>query len=254
MCAIIGIYSTSWGGFVLCHQAYRYRIYPNKRQQHLIHLTIGCCRYVFNHFLAQWNETHAATGKGLSYNTCAIGIPSLKKQFEWLRDIDSIALQSAVRNLADSFSRFLSKQSEAPRFKSRKNQVQSYTTRFTNGNISVIGNQLKLPKIGLVRFANSRPLEGRILSATVRRNAAGKYFVAIVCEVNIEPLPQATGEIGIDLGLKEFAVCSDRQHIANPKSYRKHEQKLALWQRRMARRKKVCAAICPNQSNLSCLR
>jgi len=223
---------------MLCHRAYKYRIYPDTKQQQLIHQTFGCSRFVFNHFLAQWNETHAATGKGLSYNACATGIPLLKNQFEWLRDVDSIALQSAVRNLADSFGRFLSKQSQAPRFKSRKNPVQSYTTRFTNGNIGVIGNQLKLPKVGLVKFANSRPLMGRILSATIRRNAAGKYFAAIVCEVDIEPLSQTTGGIGIDLGLKEFAVCSDGQHIANPKSYRKYEQKLVLWQRRMARRKK----------------
>jgi len=223
---------------MLRHRAYKYRIYPTKEQQQLIHQTFGCSRYVFNHFLARWNEMFAATGQGLSYNTCATELPALKAQFEWLRDVDSIALQSAVRNLADSFRRFLGKQNEAPRFKSCKNPVQSYTTRFTNGNIAVIGNQLKLPKLGLIRFANSRPLEGRMLSATVRRNAAGKYFVAIVCEVDIEPLPQAAGDIGIDLGLKEFAVCSDGQHIANPKVYRSCEQKLALWQRRMARRMK----------------
>lgn len=198
---------------MLFHKAYKYRIYPNEYQQRLIHQTFGCSRFVFNHFLSQWNETYSATGSGLSYNTCATGLPTLKRQYEWLHEVDSIALQSAVRHLADSFVRFLSKQSEAPRFKSRKNPVQSYTTRFTNGNIGVFGNQLKLPKLGLVKFANSRPLEGRILSATVRRNAAGKYFVSIVCEVEIAPLPQALGDVGIDMGLKEFAVCSDGLHI-----------------------------------------
>lgn len=220
------------------HRAYKYRIYPNEYQQRLIHQTFGCSRFVFNYFLAQWNKTYSATGFGLSYNTCATELPTLKRQFEWLREVDSIALQSAVRHLADSFARFLSKQNKAPFFKSRKNPVQSYTTRFTNGNIGVVGDRLKLPKLGLVKFANSRPLEGRILSATVRRNAADKYFVSIVCEVEIAPLPQVSGDIGIDLGLKEFAVCSDGLHIASPKVYRKYEQKLACWQRRMARRKK----------------
>lgn len=223
---------------MLCHRAYKYRIYPDKEQQQLIHRTFGCSRFVFNHFLARWNETYSATGKGLSYNTCATGLPALKEQFEWLGEVDSIALQSAVRHLADGFGRFLSKQCESPQFKSRKNPVQSYTTRFTNGNIGVMGKQLKLPKLGLVKFANSRPIEGRILSATVRRNAAGKYFVAIVCEVEMEPLPQVSGDIGIDLGLKEFAVCTDGQHVANPKMYRRLERKLGLWQRRMARRKR----------------
>lgn len=223
---------------MLHHKAFKYRIYPNKAQHALIQQMFGCCRFVFNHFLHLWNDTYAATGKGLSYNSCATQLPALKKDRPWLKDVDSIALQSAVRNVADSFDRFFKKQNQAPRFKSRKHPVQSYTTKYTNGNIAVNNNQIKLPKLGWLRFANSRTLEGRILSATMRRNAAGKYFVSIVCEVEIQPLPQANKHIGVDLGLKEFAVCSDGLRIANPKVFRKHEQKLAFWQRRMARRNK----------------
>jgi len=222
----------------LNHKAYKYRIYPNKEQQTGIHQMFGCCRFVFNHFLAKWNDTYRETGKGLSYNACATQLPTLKDQFSWLKTVDSIALQSAVRNVADSFDRFFHKQNQSPRFKSRKNPVQSYTTKYTNGNIAIKGNELKLPKLGWLRFANSRALEGRILSATVRRNAAGKYFVAIVCEVKIEPLPFADKEIGIDLGLKEFAVCTDGERFVHPKALRQHEEKLAFWQRRLNRRTK----------------
>ncbi|ADO59987.1 IS200/IS605 family element RNA-guided endonuclease TnpB [Paenibacillus polymyxa] len=222
----------------LIHKAYKYRIYPNRMQQQLIHQMFGCCRFVFNYFLGQWKDTIAATGKGLSYNACATGLPALKQQCDWLKKVDSIALQSAVRNVADSFGRFFTKQNRAPRFKSRKHPVQSYTTKFTNSNIAIQNNKLKLPKLGWIRFANSRALEGRILSATVRRNAAGKYFVSIVCEVNVQQLPLTDKEVGIDLGLKEFAVCSDGVRIANPKVFRKYEQKLAFWQRRLARRTK----------------
>ncbi|WP_052087873.1 IS200/IS605 family element RNA-guided endonuclease TnpB [Paenibacillus wynnii] len=218
------------------HKAYKYRIYPTKEQQQLIHQMFGCCRFVFNHFLALWNDTYATTGKGLSYNTCATQLPALKGQFDWLKTVDSIALQSAVRHVADSFDRFFKKQNQAPRFKSRKHPVQSYTTKQTNGNIAIKENKLKLPKLGWVRFANSRALEGRILSATVRRNAAGKYFASIVCEVDIHPLPQNNKAIGIDLGLKEFAICSDGLRVANPKWFCHYEKKLAFWQRRMARR------------------
>ncbi|ADO59533.1 IS200/IS605 family element RNA-guided endonuclease TnpB [Paenibacillus polymyxa] len=222
----------------LNHKAYKFRIYPNREQQQLIRHMFGCCRFVFNHFLAMWNDSYAATGKGLSYNTCATGLPNLKQQYNWLKKVDSIALQSAVRNVADSFDRFFKKQTQAPRFKSRKHPVQSYTTKYTNGNIAIQTNQLKLPKLGWIRFAKSRALKGRILSATVRRNAAGKYFVSIVCEVEIKPLPQSSKEIGIDLGLKDFAVCSDGVRVANPKVFRKYEQKLAFWQRWLARRTK----------------
>lgn len=220
------------------HKAYRYRIYPTLEQESLLRKTFGSCRFVFNHFLGEWNNAYTTTGKGLSYNTCVTKIPSLKESFDWLKDVDSIALQSAVRNLADSFDRLFKKQNDAPRFKSRKNPVQSYTTKYTNGNIAVEGNFLKLPKLGRVRFAHSRSLEGRIVSATIRLNASGKYFVSIVCEVEIEPLPQTDTSIGIDLGIKTFAVCSDGQSFVNPKFLRKYEKQLAFWQRRLSRRTK----------------
>ncbi|AET59936.1 Putative transposase for insertion sequence element IS605 family protein [Paenibacillus terrae HPL-003] len=222
----------------LRHKAYKYRIYPNLEQQTLIHRTLGCCRFVFNHFLAMWNDTYAATGKGLSYNACATQLPALKQQYDWLKKVDSIALQSAVRNVADGFDRFFQKQNDCPRFKSRKHPVQSYTTKYTNGNIAIVGNQLKLPKLGWIRFANSTSCEGRILSATVRRNATGKYFVSMVCEVHIQQLPPTYSQIGIDLGLKTFAVSSDGMRVSHPKALRPYEKKLAFWQRRMARRMK----------------
>ncbi|SDD02611.1 transposase, IS605 OrfB family, central region [Paenibacillus sp. UNCCL117] len=220
------------------HKAFKYRIYPTTEQQKLIQQMFGCCRFVFNHFLGKWNDTYAATGKGLSYNTCATQLPSLKAECEWLKSVDSIALQSAVRHVADSFDRLFKKQTDRPRFKSRKHPMQSYTTRFTNGNIAAQGNRIKLPKLGWIRYAHSRELEGRILSATVRRNAAGKYFVALVCEVDVQPLPPSNKEIGIDVGLKEFAVCTDGPRVPHPKAYRKHEQQLVMWQRRMSRRTK----------------
>jgi putative transposase len=223
---------------MLVHKAYKYRIYPTVEQKTLIHQMFGCCRFVFNHFLGKWNETYAETGKGLTYNKCATQLPALKASFEWLKEVDSIALQTAVRHVADSFDRFFRNQNRSPRFKSRKNPVQSYTTKYTNGNIAISGNQVKLPKLGWIRFANSRAWEGRILSATVRRNATGKYVVALVCEVEQQPLLPADKHIGIDLGLKEYAVMSDGMRIDNPKAYRKYEKILAFWQHRMSRRTK----------------
>lgn len=221
---------------MIVHQAYKYRIYPDAQQQKLIRRMFGCCRFVFNYFLEQWSGTYAETGKGLSYNACATKLPALKSEYDWLKEVDSIALQSAVRHVADSFDRFFKKQNRMPRFKNRKHPVQSYTTKFTNGNILLKGNRLKLPKLGWMRFANSRKLEGRILSATVRQNASGKYFVSLVCEVEKFTLPPLETHVGLDLGLKEYAVSSNGDHFANPKIYRQYEPKLALWQRRMSRR------------------
>ncbi|XAG96605.1 hypothetical protein U9I19_000194 [Bacillus phage KKP_4049] len=223
---------------MLVNKAYKFRIYPSKEQEILIAKTIGCSRFVFNHFLAKWNDTYKATGKGLTYNSCSSQLTQLKKELVWLKEVDSIAIQSSLKNLADAYSRFFKKQNDAPRFKSKKNKVQSYTTKHTNGNIAIVGNKIKLPKLGLVRFAKSREVHGRILNATVRRNPSGKYFVSILVETEVQPLEKTGSSIGIDVGLKTFATLSDGTSYENPKWFRKLEEKLANAQRILSRRKK----------------
>ncbi|SFH56088.1 IS200/IS605 family element RNA-guided endonuclease TnpB [Pisciglobus halotolerans] len=221
------------------HKAYQFRLYPNKEQSILINKTIGCSRFVYNHFLNQWKETYKETNKGLSYGKCSAQLPTLKKQeeTEWLKEVDSIALQSSLRNLSDSFDRFFKKQNQYPRFKSKQNPVQSYTTKSTNGNIAVLGNQLKLPKLGFVRFAKSREVKGRIFNATIRRNPAGKYFVSLLVETEADPIKKTGSSVGIDVGLKDFAVLSDGTIYKNPKFFRSLEKKLAREQRKLSRRK-----------------
>lgn len=224
---------------MLQHKAYKFRIYPTEEQKILIAKTIGCSRFVFNHFLAKWNDTYKATGKGLTYNSCSSQLTQLKKELVWLKEVDSIAIQSSLKNLADAYSRFFKKQNDAPRFKSKKNKVQSYTTKHTNGNIAIEGNKIKLPKLGLVRFAKSREVHGRILNATVRRNPSGKYFVSILVETEVQPLERTGSSVGIDVGLKDFAILSDGTKYENPKWLRKLENKLAKEQRILSRRKEL---------------
>src|SRR5699024_4122018 len=125
------------------------------------------------------------------------------------KEVDSIAIQSSLKDLAGSYKRFFKKQNNAPRFKSKKNRVQSYTTKHTNGNIAINDNKIKLPKLGLVKLAKSREVKGRILNATVRRNPSGKYFVSILVETEVEELPKTGSSVGIDVGLKDFAILSD---------------------------------------------
>jgi putative transposase len=223
---------------MLVNKAYKFRVYPNKEQEVLIAKTIGCSRFVFNHFLAKWNDAYKETGKGLTYNSCSSQLTQLKKELVWLKEVDSVAIQSSLKNLADAYSRFFKKQNKAPRFKSKKNKVQSYTTKHTNGNISVLDKHIKLPKLGLVRFAKSREVEGRILSATVRRNPSGKYFVSILVETEVQEFPKTNSAIGVDLGLKSFAILSNGTTYSNPKFFRTLEEKLAKAQRILSRRTK----------------
>jgi len=210
------------------HKAYKFRLYPNKEQETLIAKTMGCSRFVFTHFLAKWRDKYKKKGKGLTYHSCSNQLPSLKREYEWLKEVDSIAIQPAASSLADSFTRFYKKQNKAPQFKSKNNPVQSYTTKFTNGNIAVFDQHIK--------FAKSREVEGRILSATVRRNPSGKYFVSILTEVEIEPMEKTEKAIGIDLGITDFAVLSDGRKLDNNKFTSKMEKKLKREQRKLSRR------------------
>jgi putative transposase len=175
-------------------------------------------------------------GKCLNKYETVNAIPELKRQYSFLKEVDSIALQKSVENLADSYARYYNKQNKYPRFKSKKNPVQSYTTKHTNGNIAVEDNYIKLPKLGLVRFAKSREVKGRILSATIRRNPSGKYFVSIGTEAEVSEFPKTKSAIGIDVGLKDFAILSDGTTYSNPKFFRTLEEKLAKAQRILSRR------------------
>lgn len=221
---------------MLVNKAYKFRIYPTHEQATLINKTIGCTRFVFNHFLSLWNDTYKETGKGLTYGSCSAELTKLKQEMEWLKEPDKFSLQNSLRNLADSYNRFFKKQNSAPRYKSRKNPVQTYQTNYTNGNIEIIDDKIKLPKLGLVKFAKSREVEGRILNVTVRRNQSGIYFVTVLAEVEVYKLPEKNAQVGIDLGLKHFVVQSSGQVFENPKHLRKYEKQLEKAQRSLSRK------------------
>ncbi len=221
---------------MLVNKAYKFRIYPTHEQATLINKTIGCARFVFNHFLSLWNDTYKETGKGLTYGSCSAELTKLKQEMEWLKEPDKFSLQNSLRNLADSYNRFFKKQNDAPRFKSKKNPVQTYQTNYTNGNIEIIDDKIKLPKLGLVKFAKSREVEGCILNVTVRRNPSGKYFVTVLAEVEVYKLPEKNAQVGIDLGLKDFVVQSSGQVFENPKHLRKYEKQLEKAQRSLSRK------------------
>lgn len=218
---------------MLRHKAYKYRIYPSKEQEILIAKTIGCSRFVFNHFLDKWNVSYETTGKGLTYNKCSAELPKMKKSEEtaWLKEVDSIALQSSLRNLADSFDRLFKKQNQRPRFKSKSNPVQSYTTKNVNNSIELQNKKIKLPKLGLVKIKNSQNHNGRILNATIRKTITGKYFVSLLVEKEIYPLPKTGENVGIDLGLSDFAILSTGEKIGNEKFLQNLSKKLAKEQK-----------------------
>ena len=217
---------------------YKFRIYPNKTQENLINRIIGSCRFVYNHFLAVRRDQWKANHKSVTYIQTASMLTDLKRREEtcWLKEADSMALQEALKNLDKAYQNFFAKRAKYPRFKSKHNHSQSYRTRNKGNGIRFVGRKLKLPKIGLVKIKQHRTFEGRILNATVSRTASGKYFVSLCVELDKETLLKTNdgGEIGIDVGLKEFYSDSNGNTVANPRTLRRLSKKLSKAQRQLS--------------------
>lgn len=219
-------------------KAYKFRIYPNKEQQIQIAKTFGCSRFVYNHFLDKRIKAYEENKETLSYSKCSSLLTELKTEKEWLKEVDKFSLQNSLKDLDRAYQKFFKEKTGFPKFKSKRNNRQSYRTNFTNGNIEIKDNKIKLPKLGWIRFAKSREVEGRILNVTVRRNPSEKYFISICFETEVQELPKTDSAVGIDVGLKEFAILSDGTIYSNPKFFRRLEEKLAKAQRILSRRKK----------------
>ncbi len=219
---------------------FKFRIYPNKVQQCLINRTLGCCRFVFNHFLALRRDEWTANHKSIGYVQTASMLTDLKKNenFSWLKEADSMALQEVLRNLDTAYQNFFQRRAKYPRFKSKHNHSQSYRTRNQSNGIRIIGNKIKLPKIGEVKAKLSRTFEGRILNATVTRAASGKYFVFLCAELDKETLIRSNngGKIGLDVGLSEFLTDSNGNTVDNPRTLKRLTQKLIREQQRLSRK------------------
>lgn len=215
--------------------AYKHRLYPNKKQQIYFAKCFGCVRFIYNRMLSDKINHYNETKQKLN-NTPA----QYKKEFPWLKEVDSLALANAQMNLQTAYNNFFKRPEVGfPKFKSKKSHRYSYTTNNQGGNIYVSDRYIKLPKIGLVRVKNHREFDGIIKSVTVSQNPSGKYYVAILVEQDEkEKLFFRINEIGIDLGIKEFAITSNGEMIENPKYLRKSEKKLRKLQKDLSRCKK----------------
>lgn len=219
----------------------RFRIYPNTAQSLLIQKIFGSCRFVYNYYLASRKAVYETTGQTLSYVDCTKDLTTLKKRLLWLREADSIALQSSLKDLDIAFQNFFRGCKSGayigyPRFKSKKHSRKSYKTK---SNIQISGHAIRLPKLGWVRANISKSVQGRILNATVSQASTGKYFVSICwTDVDMPELLKTGSNAGIDLGLKSFAVLSDGTEIENPKHMKQSMKRLKRAQRKLSRKSK----------------
>ena len=210
---------------------YKFRLYPNLEQKIFFEKTFGCSRFIWNQMLADKIAHYEETGELLK-NTPA----QYKSQFPWLKEVDSLALCNVQLNLSAAYKNFFRSGFGFPNFKSKKT-TQSYKTNNKNGTIALLDGKVKLPKVGWVKIKLHRQPKGLIKSATISKTATGKYFISILCEEEIVPLPKTDSALGIDLGLESFAILSTGEKIGNPKFLTSLSKKLAKEQKVLSRRR-----------------
>ena len=247
-------------------KAFKFRIYPNEEQEILIQKTFGCVRFVYNYFLNRREEAYDNNEKGLTPNKLNKELTQLKKQYTWLKEPDSASLEMSLRRLNESYAKFFKKQAIGPKFtekklkrlerlgrkpnrfdlnghpkfKSKKTSRKAYTTTCSWNNIKFLKDQerIQLPKLGKVKFRkNDLDVQGRILGAIVSQEPSGKYYVSIYCTEIEQAFWEKTGkQVGIDLGLKHFAITSEGTKKENPRFLRKNLEKLKFLQRSLSRK------------------
>ena len=222
-------------------KAYKYRIYPNSEQRIQIAKTFGCCRFVYNQTLAYRKEIYEKEKKSVSKTDCNNYCNrELKKDYEWLKEIDKFALTNAIYNMDAAYQKFFKEHAGYPKFKSKHDNHKSYTTNFTNGNIAVDfeTGKIKLPKLKAVKARLHREYSGQIKSATVSQVSSGKYYVSILVETEHKELTHTNHNIGIDLGIKDLCITSDGKVYENLKIIKKYEKQLVKLQRQLSHKGK----------------
>ena len=212
------------------HKAYKFRLYPNQEQKQFFTKTFGCSRAIWNMMLADKIKHYEETKETL-HNTPA----QYKKEFPWLREVDSLALANVKLNLQTAYKNFFRSGFGFPKFK-KKSHTQSYKTNNQNGTIALLDGKVKLPKIGWVKVKAHRQISGVIKSATVSMTPTGKYHISILCETEISSFLRTNSSVGVDLGISDFAILSTGEKIGNKRFLSKLSKKLAKEQKILSRR------------------
>ena len=232
------------------HKSYKFRLYPTEEQMMMFEKTFGCSRFIWNQMLADKITYYKETGQTLK-NTPA----QYKKEYPWLKEVDSLALANVQMNLQKAYQLFFRNKNHFgfPNFKAKKKMAhQSYQTNNKLGTrtirLSENNRKIKLPKVGWVKVKAHRKMTGLIKSATISKTSTGKYFVSILCEIEIEENNIKTktilnSSIGIDLGLGHFAILSTGEKIENPRFLISSSKKLRREQKILSRRALVAKRL-----------
>lgn len=221
-------------------KAFKFRLYPNKEQQIFFAKTFGCVRLVYNHYLSLRKAAYDNDKSIVSYNACAKDLTNLKKtdEYSFLKETDSVALQQSLHHLDTAYQNFFkNSKSGFPKFKSKKTNHRSYTTNCINDNIAIVGNCLKLPKVGLVRMKQHRAISSdyRLKSVTVSQTPSGKYYASVLFEYENQVQKKLLHDfLGLDYSMHELYKDSNGYEPCYPRYYRRAEKRLKREQRKLS--------------------
>lgn len=224
-------------------RAYRFRFYPTPKQAVMLARTFGCARFAYNHMLRQRTAAWYERQERMGYHESSAALTALKQDPEhaWLNEVSSVPVQQALRHLQTAFANFFANRAKYPNFR-RKDGPQS--AEYTASAFKWDGTALKLAKMDAplaIRWSRTIPRGAKVTTVTVSKDAAGRYHVSMLCDDVAAAKPEATGKVGIDLGLTHFAILSTGEKIAAPNAFRRNEAKLAKLQRRLAKKQKGSA-------------
>ena len=221
------------------HKGIRVRLYPTEEQEVLINKTIGCCRFVHNQTLADCKQSYEQTQHFPSGKERSANLVPLKEEYEFLKEVDSTALQQSIRDLDSALNNFFKNRSHFgfPKFKSKHDLKQSYRTQYNGGNADIVDNKhLKLPKLGRVRTKRfDMPDVYKIFNITVEKTPTGKYYASICIETETQSLPKTGKQVGFDLGLIDLLIGSDGTRYERPKFAYVFKDKLAKEQKKLSK-------------------
>lgn len=218
-------------------KAYKFRFYPTEEQKENLLQTFGSARFVYNHFLDQKSRLWKEEKKNLTYSDLASLLCKLKLKHEWLKQVSSVCLQQALRNLDRAYNNFFKKRARFPRFKKR-GSAQSATYmknafKYSEGKLYLAKQKRALD----IRFSKS--FEGEVSSVTVSKDSIDRYFVSFRVKEEIEKHPFVKKEIGIDLGISHMIIDHTGEKLVNPKFLKTSFRSLKRKQRALSKKKKL---------------
>lgn len=224
------------------YRSYKFRMYPNEEQKKFLNAQFGAVRFCFNKAIEIWNHWYKVKGKSLSFLgdiQALLPIAKKSRKYSWLKEYDSTSLQVAVQNAGKAAKDFLKGTKGFPRFKSRRDRQSSFHCT----SIRLEDGKIRIPKIGLIKIVQHRPVEGELKSITLSRDCCGDYYASMLFKIerdDPEPLKEVEERkvIGIDLGLKDYAVCSNGERIPNPRPLERALKKLRKACKDHSRKKK----------------